>query len=258
MVSAADLTKIDRNLLREPHYRGKPQYALAVLGPDARFKVWLVLDGDALYADKSGNGDLTEPGKKFAGEKVQYFRGTVFKVGDISVGAERYTNLEVRIESLKESAATYEEWPAFQKLIAAHPEATGYTLSVDVPLRRPLPDGKGGQVTRLRHYVSLADANGFLQFADRPEAAPVIHFGGPWSIWPREAQKLVLGRSDEFDTLIGTPGIGPGTLALILYHTIEDKPSIFVPKEARPVLQLLLPGKDRKHVTTDVVLENRC
>ena len=129
---------------------------------------------------------------------------------------------------------------------------------MDVPLRHSLPDGKGGQLTRLKHYVSYADANGFLQFADRPEKAPVMHFGGSWSIWPREAQKLVLGRPEEFATLIGTPGLGPGTLAFILYHTDEDKRSIFVPKEARPVLELRLPGKDGKPVVSRVALENRC
>jgi hypothetical protein len=256
--SSADLSSIDRKLVREPHYQTKPRYALAVFGPDAQFKMWLVLDGNVLYADKTGNGDLAEAGKKFAAEKEQYFRGSVFKVGDVSVGGQRYTNLEVRTETLKEWSVTYSDWSAFQNLISAHPDALGYSVAVDVPLPHALPDGKGGQLTRLRHYVALADANGFLQFADRPEKAPVIHFGGPWSIWPREGQKLVLGRPDEFTAVIGTPGLGPGTLALIQYHTLEDKPSIFVPKDARPALELHFPDKEGKQVASHIVLENRC
>ena len=52
----------------------------------------------------TGNGDLTAPGKRFVAEKMQYFRGDIFKLGDISVGTERYTNLEVRTENLKELA----------------------------------------------------------------------------------------------------------------------------------------------------------
>ncbi len=30
---------------------------------------WLVRDGDTLYVDRNGNGDLTEPGEKVAAEK---------------------------------------------------------------------------------------------------------------------------------------------------------------------------------------------
>jgi hypothetical protein len=255
---AADLTRIERRIARQPTYHTKPRYCLVVFGPEATTRVWLVLDGDTLYVDRNGDGDLTEPGKKFTAEKKPYSRGSVFNVGDISVGAQRYRNLEVQTENLKDLAAIYEDWPVFQKMMAAHPDAVGYTVVVDVPVRRGLPDGKGGRLTQLRHYASLADANGFLQFADRPETAPVIHFGGPWSIWPREGQRLVFGRPYEFSTVIGTPGVGPGTLALIPYHALEDNQPIFVPKEARTVLEMCLPGKGGKPVTSRVVLENRC
>src|SRR5262249_30448580 len=55
----ADLTKIDRTIAKEPVYQSKPKYGLLVFGPHARTRVWLVLDGDVLYADRNGNGDLT-------------------------------------------------------------------------------------------------------------------------------------------------------------------------------------------------------
>src|SRR5215469_9732307 len=58
---SADLEHIDRKIAKEPHYHNKPKYALAVFGTEAQFKVWLVLDGEALYADTNGNGDLTGP-----------------------------------------------------------------------------------------------------------------------------------------------------------------------------------------------------
>jgi len=35
-----------------------------VFGPQRKHRVWLVLDGDMLYVDKNGNGDLTEEGKR--------------------------------------------------------------------------------------------------------------------------------------------------------------------------------------------------
>jgi hypothetical protein len=61
---AADLTKIDRTLTKEPAYQGTPKYCLLVFGPEAKTRVWLVLDGEVLYVDRNGNGNLTEKGKQ--------------------------------------------------------------------------------------------------------------------------------------------------------------------------------------------------
>ena len=65
--AAVDLTTIDRSIRKEPAYQSKaPQYCLLVFGPQAKTRVWLVLDGDALYLDRNGNGDLTDPGERLA------------------------------------------------------------------------------------------------------------------------------------------------------------------------------------------------
>jgi hypothetical protein len=60
----ADLTKIDRTIAKEPAYATKPKYCLLVFGPEAKTRVWLVMDGAFLYVDRNGNGDLTEPDEK--------------------------------------------------------------------------------------------------------------------------------------------------------------------------------------------------
>jgi hypothetical protein len=62
--AAADLTKIDRTIAKEPVYQNQPKYCLLVFGPDAKTRVWLVIDGDVLYVDRNGNGDLTEQGER--------------------------------------------------------------------------------------------------------------------------------------------------------------------------------------------------
>ena len=82
-VRAADLAKIERKIAREPAYKEKPQYVLLVFGAEARFRVWLVRDGKALYVDRNGNGDLTEAGKRLS------IKGSVH-VGEIKDGATRY------------------------------------------------------------------------------------------------------------------------------------------------------------------------
>ena len=60
--AALDFDKLDRRIVKEPAYRSKPLYGLALLGPDATTRVWLALDGERLYVDKNCNGDLTDDG----------------------------------------------------------------------------------------------------------------------------------------------------------------------------------------------------
>ena len=62
--SAADPSEIDRTIAKEPKYQSKPKYCLLVFGPEARTKVWLVMEGLSLYVDRNANGDLTEPGER--------------------------------------------------------------------------------------------------------------------------------------------------------------------------------------------------
>jgi hypothetical protein len=254
---ATDLQKIARTIGKEPAYQNKPKYALAVFGPEAKHKVWLVLDGEVLYVDKNGNGDLTEAGEKFAAKKQQY-GGTVFKIGDITVGKQTYEDLEVHIGKLMDYEEDHVDSPQFQKITKADPNALSFGIYVDVPLTKAIKDDKGRPVRSLRHYVTTADANGILQFADRPAEAPILHFGGSWSIWPRSGQKLTQGRSDEFTAMIGTPGLGAGTFALINYHTLGDDGTMFVPKDARVALDMQFPGKEGKPVVSRQVLEDRC
>src|SRR5690349_4224826 len=66
----AEAPKIDRTIAKEPVYQSKTRkYGMLVFGPEAKERVWVVLDGDTLYVDRNGNGDLTEAGKKVAAEK---------------------------------------------------------------------------------------------------------------------------------------------------------------------------------------------
>src|SRR6266702_3291632 len=51
---AVDYTKIDRTIAKEPRYQSKtPKYCLLVFGPEAKTRVWLVLDRDVLYVDRN-------------------------------------------------------------------------------------------------------------------------------------------------------------------------------------------------------------
>src|SRR5215471_7460239 len=79
--AAIDLNKIDRTIGKEPAYKSAPKYCLLVFGPEAKTRVWLVRDGNVLYVDRNGNGDLTGPGARLAGEKCP--DGIKWRVGDV-------------------------------------------------------------------------------------------------------------------------------------------------------------------------------
>ena len=91
--SPVDLATIDRGIAREPLYgTDTPLYALLVFGAAAKPRVWIVLDGDTLYVDRNGDGDLTQPGETVAAT------GSTFEVGSIGEadGTPRQGSLRVR------------------------------------------------------------------------------------------------------------------------------------------------------------------
>jgi hypothetical protein len=63
LTQAGDLPKLDRTVTKEPAYAGKPKYCLLAFGPQAKTRVWLVLDGEVIYLDRNANGDLTDDGE---------------------------------------------------------------------------------------------------------------------------------------------------------------------------------------------------
>src|SRR5262249_28513553 len=102
-LAAADLTKIDRKIGKEPVYQSKPKYCLLVFGPEAKTRVWVVLDGQTLYVDRNGDGDLTESGERVVVKKeaaAQPGEGVTFEAGEIQEGTLRHKNLQVSVVPL--------------------------------------------------------------------------------------------------------------------------------------------------------------
>ena len=91
-LQAADLTKISLGIVKEPAYQTKaPGYLLLVFGLEAETKVWIVRDGNRLFVDRNGNGDLTEAGKCITST------GPYWTVGDIVERDGKTTHKRVRI-----------------------------------------------------------------------------------------------------------------------------------------------------------------
>jgi hypothetical protein len=139
--NAQDVSKINRAIAKEPCYTTKaPWYCLLLFGPEAKAKVWLVLDGDKLNIDRNGNGDLTEPGEcvtRAPGEDD-------FRVPELGLkeGKSKYSNLRVNWRPEGVSSA-------------------GHHLHVSV------------QIGDHDQYATV------FAKADRPAKATLIHFDGP-------------------------------------------------------------------------------
>jgi hypothetical protein len=235
----AEPPAIDRTIGKEPAYRTKaPKYGLLAFGPEGKDRVWLVLDGDTLYVDRNGNGDLTDPGEKVAAEKKPSGDperdGYVFDVGDLTVGGRTHKGLRVYFAPLERYAAgALGKRPDVQALQAKKPKAMLVSLAVDVEIPGMKGGGTGGRIAWLAGPIDLT---GVFVFADRPAEAPVVRLGGPLEItFYGEQPALRVGRESEFALVVGTPGIGSGTFAMVGYQGT-------IPEGAKPVAELSLPA----------------
>lgn len=211
--SAADLPKIERTIAKEPKYQSKPRYCLLVFGTDATMKVWLVLDGNVLYVDRNGTGDLTGADKQVRRAKTKGQVPGNFHCGDIvpADGKTGYRGLTV----------------------SGSPEEGAMAIAVTL---------EGGH-----HQSAGVDANGILMFAEGPERAPIVHFDGPLTMGLLPATECIRtatfvkkgnrtevirattvramvptfergARDADLRVAVGTVGQGKGTFAA-LHHT---------------------------------------
>ena len=257
LASATDLSKVDRTITKEPVYKSKtPKYGLLLFGPEAKDRVWMVLDGDVLYVDRNGNGDLTEAGEVIAAKETKWDPkeyGYTFEVGDLHVGGKIHKGLTVSFPPLARYGdnSNFADYVHLKKLLKADPKAVGVSLAVDVESSRLKGGGVGG---RLSTQAGWLDDNGILQFAGRPQDAPVIHLDGPIYVtfygW---RPTLRLERENDLVLMVGTPGRGPGTFAMLAY---EDT----VPQKVYPQVDITFPGsrKEEPPVQEHYELKQRC
>ncbi len=162
-----DLAKTDRSLRKEPTYKSKqPRYCLLVFGPEAKTRVWVVLDGDVLYLDRNGNGDLTDPSERITAEEV--FRNHPERP-DVEVMR--------RFERNWRHAGD-------EPILTCGPEVQWFYVVQLVP-RADWHDQdwvKSQQDKALQFSVTTKTGHGQSAefcYATSPQEAPVLHFDGP-------------------------------------------------------------------------------
>jgi hypothetical protein len=204
-----DLAKIDRTITREPTYQTKtPKYCLLVFDPEAKTRMWLVLDGKDLYVDHKGDGDLTG-----ANQRVQSASGQFFKIGTITLadGKTRYYGMTVRV---------YKDG----------------RVRVFLQRKGDFSHRKDYGKDALEQFVGGKEHD--FRFADRPQDAPIVHFDGPLTLQRNDA-KLAFVRGEKPTPLgvtVGTPGLGKDTFTEILFR--EGDPN--------GVAEIVFPHRDPK------------
>ncbi len=184
---AADLTKIERGIVKEPAYqKGAPRYCLAVFGREAQTRVWLILDGDTLYVDRNADLDLTAANERVRGKPQPDGQRSFPSVAiDPKPGVPADTRREV--------------W--------AGPDLTFvYCRTPNQPWQR-----------------AVVDSQGYLKFSDKPQTAPVLHFYGPLTMGLRfDNQFKRRSKPEELDVMVGTPGLGAGSFVRFGHEGIPE------------------------------------
>jgi hypothetical protein len=248
LAHAADLANIERKIAREPAYQTKtPKYCLLVFGLDARSRAWLVQDGTTLYVDRNGNGDLTEAGKRVQ-IKQQNDSYRSFEAGDITIDGLTHTGLSVmQMKASAESVGNDQEW---QRIKKSGPEP--WTWWVRITAERSANDPRN--LPKKISYVINGDGAGMLLFADRPQDAPIIHLGGPFTLALQDRkQRLIAGDKTMLQIGVGPEGVGPGTFAFVLYPNL-------IPNDVYPVAAITFPAKSpgQEPLQCKYTLKERC
>src|SRR5262249_51630932 len=142
-------------------------------------KVWVVLDGNTLYVDRNGNGDLTEDGERLDPIEANA-PSPAFLVGGLTVGGAKHTDFFFGTVRMNTGSV-------FARF--------GLRL-----------DGKTLQI------AGPTDS----RMAESPKESRVVHFGSPVvTAQPSFTMQSTADANVPFDyrVQVGTPGIGSGSFA---------------------------------------------
>lgn len=190
------LLTIDRTIKKEPRYDGTPRYVLFAFGPDSTERMWVVLDGQALYLDKNGNGDLTEDGERvfpflIPGEAPNP-RGSFFHLPALDAGGGKHTDFIFSVIRNTPTDGVY---------VKTGLKVDGKTMQIAGPMD-------------LRLTETPAEAR-VLPFGSRVVTAQLSH------TMPGTPE---LGKAVDFRVRVGTPGVGAGSFVAFGSEGVEPNP----------------------------------
>jgi RNA polymerase sigma factor (sigma-70 family) len=237
-----DLKQIDRTIALEPKYEKQPFYALLVFGPEAKKRVWLVVDGNTLYVDRNGNGDLTEAKKRIQeSKKIEVAPSMYTHMNSFALGKVQGLQLQLDYWVRNRKFVPKEN---FDKKIFDDHEKYGWEFAT---LWRINADGtKSGQIP--------------LCFCDRPRDAQICHLGGRLTFTLRSGADSSLVRNSDQSSLplmIGTPGLPARNWRDRVFAPLGTEE---VPANVHPVAEFEFPHEsaDQPPIKLRAALKQRC
>jgi len=204
LMDLPDLSKVDRRII-EPTGLVNPRYCLLVFGPQAKSCVWIVVDGEKVYVDRNGNGDLTEAEAFEPDERPEHlqdggYHQWTYSLGDLAPGSQSEKHTGLTLDRYQDG---------------------------DGPIHSVLSVWVGG--------VTLQCAGWGPLFTESRDTAPIVHFGGPVVAKPLRGSVLrVHSERQELHFCVGTPGLGNDSFAYVGCEA--------VPADLHPVVEVAWPG----------------
>jgi hypothetical protein len=237
-----DLATVPRQIHKHPKYRSEqPKFGLLVFGPNAEARVWVVIDGDTLYVDRNGNGDLTEPDERFDLDVSHLTKET-------RDDAKTLKSIMLHDPKQKPELAKDD-----QPILSCELRVTWFHVFQLVPT-----EGSYQEKSWTKNTFDVAIfANGCNEFAraefgDSPDEAAVVSFLGPKTFKYDCPEEPVFQR-----------GEGNYLRIAIYCEGIQGKSVIdhdFVPASIHPVAEIECPSRfaDRPPVRIRAELTHRC
>jgi hypothetical protein len=244
---AIDLAQIDRSIVKEPPYVGRPHYALIVVGPRAEHRSWLVMDGDeTLYFDRNGNRDLTDPEdhirldaeateKMHMAEESNLSGMNVFDLGTVSGVALRF-----------------DYWVRKKGFVPADERLRKFIQE------REANDWENGTLWRLA--TKGAQAQNPVLLAARPADAQILHLAGPLTFalkWGELQALQPWPKTTVFDVHIGTSALPPKNYNHRMFSPLTE---FEIPRNVHPRAKFEFPPRSpgSEPVVRTVELDLRC
>jgi hypothetical protein len=236
-----DLMKIDRTIVKQPRYKTQPYYALLAIGPQAKKRIWLVVDGETLYVDRNGNGDLTEANERVQGPKrIEVAPGMYRWMNSFDLG--KVEGLHLRLDFWVRDKKFVPQ-SDFDKWIQKDHEEHGWEFAT---LWRVNPDG-----SNIPAQIPLA-------FCRHAQDTQVCHLAGPLTFGLRSNDPLErLSDKNILQVKIGTPGLPARNWRDPVFAPLGTNE---VPADLHPVARFEFPHQDatRPPIKLEVVLAKRC
>ena len=207
--------------------QGQAPVLPARVRPEPRAKVWLVLDGNTLYVDRDGDGDLTGAGQERPAGQGVPDQGRPLRPAAQLLGRRPHGSGGRKYTALTSLTASPTPTSCRSRPTTSRPSSC--STGTPAPPSRSSPSRS-----------MAASARSPRRRSESPKDAPVLHFGGAADdgLPPEVVLRLAGLRHGKaggmLTVVIGTPGVGEGSSHARLRRRAE---------RAHPVAEIVFPAR---------------